>query len=67
MIRGYMMNDGSHMMFPHKNGTMVKYPREVRKHVSFRIKENESMRNYLDVGMGNCVVFESEQFRNIPK
>jgi hypothetical protein len=39
MIGGYIMNDGSCMMFPHKDGTMVRVPREVRKHVSFRKKE----------------------------
>jgi hypothetical protein len=66
MIGGYIMNDGSCMMLPHKNGTMVRVPREVRKSVSFRKKENELMRNYLDVGMGNYVVFYSEQL-NIPK
>jgi hypothetical protein len=38
MIGGYIMNDGSCMMFPHKNGTMVRVPREVRKLVSFRKK-----------------------------
>jgi ribonuclease HI len=66
MIGGYIMNDGSCMMLPQKNGTMVRVPREVKKSVSFKKKENELMRNYLDVGMGNYVVFDSEQL-NIPK
>jgi hypothetical protein len=31
IIGGYIMNDGSCMMFPNKNGAMVRVPREVRK------------------------------------
>jgi hypothetical protein len=49
------------MMLSNKYGTMVRVPREIRKPFSFRRKENELMRNYLDVGMGNYVVFDSEQ------
>jgi hypothetical protein len=50
MIGGYIMNNVSCMMLPHKNGTMVRVPRELRKNFSFRKAENELMRNYLDVG-----------------
>jgi hypothetical protein len=45
------MNDVSCMMLPHKNGTMIRVPREVLKHISFIKKENELMRNYLDDGI----------------
>lgn len=59
MIEGYIMNDGNCMMLPNKDGTMVRVPREVRKPFSFRKKENELMKNYLDAGMGNYVAFDS--------
>jgi len=49
MIGGCIMNDGICMMLPHKNGTIVRVPIKVRKHISFKKKENELMRNYLDV------------------
>jgi hypothetical protein len=66
MIGCYIINDGNCMMFIHKYGTMVRVPKEVGKLVSVKKKENELMRNYLDVGMGNYDVFDSEQL-NIPK
>jgi hypothetical protein len=56
MIGGYIINDESCMMFPNKDGTMVRVHREARKHVSFRKKENELMENYVDAGVGNYVV-----------
>jgi hypothetical protein len=59
MIGGYIMNDGSCIMLLNKYGTMVIVPREVRKPFSLRRKENEFVRNYLDVGMGNYVFFDS--------
>jgi hypothetical protein len=61
MIGGYIMNDGSCMMLPNKDGMMVRVPREVRKPLSFKKKENELMRSYLGAGIGNYVVFDSEQ------
>jgi hypothetical protein len=66
MIGGYIMNDGSCMMFPHKDGTMVRVPREVRICLSFINKEDVLIKNYLDSGMGNCVVLDPEQL-GIPK
>jgi hypothetical protein len=66
MIGGYIMNCVISIIFPHKNGTMVRAPREVSKSVSFKKKENELMRNYLDAGMGNYVIFYLQQL-NIPK
>jgi hypothetical protein len=61
LIEGYIMNDGSCMMFPHNDGKMVRVPREFRKHVSFRKKVSELMQNYLDVEMGNYVVLDPKQ------
>jgi len=51
------------MMLPNKYGTMVRAPREIRKPFYFKRKGNELMGNYIDVGMGNYVVFDSEQIR----
>jgi hypothetical protein len=51
LIGGYIMNDGSCMMFPNKYGTMVRVPRENRNPISFKKKENEVMQNYIDVGI----------------
>jgi len=61
MIGGYIMNDKNCMMLPNKDGTMVRVPIEIRKPFSFIRKEKELMTNNLDVGMGNYVVFDSEQ------
>jgi hypothetical protein len=43
MIGGYIMNDGSCMMLPNKDGTMIKVPREQRNPTSFKKKETEMM------------------------
>ena len=40
LIGGYIMNDGSCMMLPNKDGTMIKVPRERRNTISFKKKEN---------------------------
>jgi ribonuclease HI len=66
MIGGYIMNDGSCMMLPNKDGTMIRVPQEHRKPISFKKKETEMMQNYVDVGIGNYVVFNTEQL-NSPK
>jgi hypothetical protein len=47
MIGGYIMNDGSCMMLPNKNGTLIKVPREQRNPTSFEKKENEMMQTIL--------------------
>jgi hypothetical protein len=49
MIGGYIMNDGSCMMLPGKEGAMIKVPREPRKPFSFKKKDNELMEDYIDV------------------
>jgi hypothetical protein len=61
LIGGYIMNDGSCMMLPNKDGTMIRVPREHRNPISFKKKENEVMQNYVDAGIGNYVVFSTEQ------
>jgi hypothetical protein len=66
LIGGYIMNDGSCMMLPNKDGTMVRVPREPRKPFSFKKKDNELMQGYVDVGIGNYVMLDSEQ-PDIPK
>jgi len=54
------MNHGSYMIFLNKDKKMVRVPREVRKPFSFRRKENELMRNYLDARIGKYVFFDSK-------
>jgi ribonuclease HI len=60
MIGGYIMNDGSCMMLPGKEGAMIKVPREPRKPFSFKKKDNELMEDYIDVGIGNYVILDME-------
>ena len=55
------MNDVICMMFPKKYGTMDRVPRESRKPISFKKKENEVMHNYIDARIGNYVVLNIEQ------
>jgi hypothetical protein len=55
MIDGYMMNDGSCMMLPCKEGAVIEVPREPRKPFSFKKKDNELMEDYIDVRIGNYV------------
>jgi len=57
-IRGYIMNDGSCMLFPNKHGTMVMVPRDPRKPFSFKKKDNELMQGYIDVSIGNYIVLD---------
>jgi hypothetical protein len=58
MIKGYIINDGSCMMFPGKEGAMIKVPREPRKPFSFKKKDNELMEYCIDVGIGNYVILD---------
>jgi hypothetical protein len=60
------MNDESYMMLPNKYGTMIRVPPENRNLVSFKKKENEVMQHYVGVGIGNYVVFSTEQI-SLPK
>jgi hypothetical protein len=52
------MNDIGCMMLPNKHGTMIRVPREHRKQVSFKKKEIEMMKNYVDDGIRNYVFLE---------
>jgi hypothetical protein len=61
MIGGYIMNDGSCMMLPEKEGAMIKVPREPRRPFSFKKKDNELMEDYIDVGIKNYVILDMEQ------
>jgi len=54
-IGGYIMNYGSWMMLPNKDGTMIKVPREHRNPSSFKKKETEMMQSYIDAGIANYV------------
>jgi hypothetical protein len=58
MIRGYIINDGSCMMFPDKYKAMIKVPHEPRRPFSFKNKDNELMEDYIDVGMGNYAILD---------
>jgi hypothetical protein len=50
ILDGYLMNDGSCIMLPGKEGVMTKVPREPRNPFSFKKKENELMEDYIDSG-----------------
>ena len=54
------MNDGSCMMLPNKDGTILKVPRENRNLFPFKKKENELMEDYVDACIGNYVVLDVE-------
>jgi hypothetical protein len=65
MIRGYIMNDGSCMMLPGKEGEMIKVHREPRKPYSFKKKDNELMEYYIDVRIGNYVILDMEHSESL--
>jgi hypothetical protein len=65
MIRGYIMNDRSCMMFPDKDRAMIKVPREPRKSFSFKKKDNELMEDYIDVGIGNYAILDLDQIEDV--
>jgi hypothetical protein len=67
MIEIYLMNDGSCMMFPGKEGAMIKVPREPRKPFSFKKKDNEPMEDYIDVGIGNYAILHMEHIEILEK
>jgi hypothetical protein len=60
MIGGYIMSDGSCMMFPGKEGAMIKVPCEHRKPFSFKKKDNELIEYYIDVGIRNYAILDME-------
>ena len=61
LIGWYIMNDGSCMMFPNKDGTMIRVPWEPRKQFSFKKKDNEFMEYYIVSGIGNYVFLDQEK------
>jgi hypothetical protein len=60
MIGGYIMNDGSCMMIPDKEGAMIKVPHEPINPFSFKNKDNKLMEDYIDVGIGNYDILDME-------
>jgi hypothetical protein len=60
LIGWYIMNDGSCVMLLNKDVTMIRVPWELRKPFSFKKNENELMQYYIDVGIGNYVVFDPD-------
>jgi hypothetical protein len=63
MIGGYIMNVGSCMIFPRKEGEMIKVPHEPRKPFFFKKKDNELMEDYIDVGIGNYDILDMEHIK----
>ena len=54
-FEGHLMNDGSCMMLPNKDGSFTRVPCEAKKHVCLK-KKDHGMDNFLDMGLGNYVV-----------
>jgi hypothetical protein len=53
------------MMFPDKEGVMIKVPREPMKPFSFKNKDNELMEDYIDVGIRNYVIQDMEKIKDM--
>jgi len=66
MIGRYITNDGSCMMLPSKDGTLIKVPKKQRRLESFQKKENKMMHNYIDARIGKYIVFNTDQM-NYPR
>jgi hypothetical protein len=67
MIGGYIMNNVSFMMFPGKEGEMIKVPCEPMKPFSFKKKDSEFMEDYIDVGIGNYDILDMENIESMEK
>ena len=65
MISGYIMNDDSCMMLLGKEGEMIKVPHEPRKPFSFKNKDNELMKYYIDFEIGNYAILDMEHNENL--
>jgi ribonuclease HI len=65
MIGGYIMNNGSCMMLPYKEGAMIKVPREPMRPFSLKKKDNELMEYYIDVGIENYAILDMEQIEDM--
>ena len=65
MINGYIMNHDSCMMLPGKEGEMIKVPHEPIKPFSFKKKDSELMKYYIDVGIGNYAILDMEHNKNL--
>jgi hypothetical protein len=60
ILDGYLMNDGSCIMLPGKEGVMTKVPREPRNPFSFKKKENELMEDYIDSKIKTYAILDME-------
>lgn len=67
MIGGYIMNDGSCMMIPGKEGVMIKVPCEPINPFSFKKKDNELMEDYINVEIGNYVILDMEHNESLER
>ena len=67
MIDGYIMNDDIFMMLPGKEGAMIKVPQELRKHFSFKKKDNELMEDYVDIKIRNYAILDLEKNKNLER
>jgi hypothetical protein len=65
MIRGYIMNDVSCMIFQDKDEAMIKVSCEPMRPFSFKKKENELVEDYIDVGIGNYAILDMEKIEDI--
>jgi hypothetical protein len=67
MIGGYIMNNGSCMMLPGKEGAIIKVPREPKKHFSFKKKDNELMEDYIDSEIRKYAILDVKHNENLER
>jgi hypothetical protein len=67
MINEYIMNDGSCMMLPRKEGVMIKVLREPKKTFSFKKKYNELMEYYINATIVNYFILDMEHSESLEK
>lgn len=60
-LGGYIMNDGTCMMIPNKNGEFTRIQREPKKPIFFEMKDNDGFEDFLDFGLRSYVVLEEEE------
>ena len=52
------MNDGRCMMLRHKDGSLIRVPREKTNLVCFQRTKEHGMDNFIDMGLGNYSILE---------
>jgi hypothetical protein len=65
MIGGYIMNDGSCMMLPDKDGAMTKVHREPKRSFSLKTNDNELMEYYIDTGIRSYAILDMDQIEEM--